>query len=327
MSSIIKTLLHLNGDNIWEVVPRGAILEIAGTTSTIFTIAGKHIMLSDGTSSGDGTVFDLQSVYNHSADGNGNAKIALAVGKDLVVTNADGNETYFSINSTSGRVTISGDIVLEGGSSVIESIIQDADHWTITPRSGTQEALRIEPDAGVVPIVDLFSVRLRHGRSPTIRISPDGTFHAVDIAVSGTVDGVDVSDLADSLSQHITEDQAHLASSISVSPIPTLTATNVQGAVEELVARANSAASDTTAGVVWLQETPSTMWDIPHHANMLNCTVSVYDGDMFVVIPDSIQVLDLDTIRVSFGAPQSGRAVVTFVRDMEWNVLRSGDFT
>lgn len=52
---------------------------------------------------------------------------------------------------------------------------------------------------------------------------------------------------------------------------------------------------------------------VPHNLNSENVIVQAFDSDKFVIIPDSIQIVDADTVEVTFNTSQSGVVRVIFL--------------
>jgi hypothetical protein len=59
--------------------------------------------------------------------------------------------------------------------------------------------------------------------------------------------------------------------------------------------------------------TPSATWDIPHNLNSENVIVQAFDENKFVIIPNSIQIVDANTVELTFNTVQSGTARVIFL--------------
>lgn len=58
---------------------------------------------------------------------------------------------------------------------------------------------------------------------------------------------------------------------------------------------------------------PTTTWDINHNLGYDDVIVQCFDENRFVLIPDTIQIVDANTVRVTFSSPQSGVARVVFL--------------
>lgn len=229
--------LVLSTDGVIRELANGEIINSAGTSQAYWTVGGKGLLFDDGTSTSpcaDGSTLsglDLQTAYNNSANTGGTAKIKLQTGKDFSIYDDTDDGLFFRIDSETGKVTISGDLEVRGSSTTINTIVQDADHWLISPAAGTTTALKIEPDLGVTPIVDIVNIRRKYGETPVVRVDKDGNLIAnLNLTVGGLINGID-------LVQHV-EGIAfrHTAYDIDVVPeIPTIPgATNVHEALQKL---------------------------------------------------------------------------------------------
>lgn len=258
MPTIVKPIF-VNSEGRLQSSPADAQLNIGSIVSPVglgFTINGKGILLDDGSStSGTGTSITLQSAYDLSVDSNNNASINLSTGKDFVIYDDNQSNLYFKIDSETGKVTITGDLEVFGTSTIITSTVQDADHWLISPALSSQSALIIRPDF-TTGTVDLVSIRPGYNSPEALKITSDGTTIIRDlsanslhvggnITLTGTVDGVDVSDLqtqvtslAATLTTHLlaTTSTKHAAYQVGVLPSPTFApaATDVQSVIDAL---------------------------------------------------------------------------------------------
>lgn len=52
--------------------------------------------------------------------------------------------------------------------------------------------------------------------------------------------------------------------------------------------------------------TASTLWEVEHSLATTDVLVQVFDGSGFVIIPSEIQVIDANTVEVSFNTDQAG---------------------
>ena len=57
------------------------------------------------------------------------------------------------------------------------------------------------------------------------------------------------------------------------------------------------------------QGNPSATWTFQHNLNSGTVQVQVYDGDGYTIVPDNIQIVDRNTVTITFGTAQGGRAV------------------
>ena len=59
--------------------------------------------------------------------------------------------------------------------------------------------------------------------------------------------------------------------------------------------------------------TPTTTWTIPHGLNSENVIVQAFDESKFVIIPNSIQLINANTVQLTFNTAQAGTARVIFL--------------
>lgn len=59
--------------------------------------------------------------------------------------------------------------------------------------------------------------------------------------------------------------------------------------------------------------TAATTWVIPHGLGSENVIVQAFDENKFVIIPNSIQIVDDDTVQLTFSSAQAGTARVIFL--------------
>jgi hypothetical protein len=309
----------LEVDGIFGQLPNGALINAGGTSFPTFTVGGKGLLFDDGTSTSTGSsTLTLQSAYDSSPTVAGAAGISLESGKDFIITDSQGDGNYFRISGATGKVTISGDVEILGTSTVINTVIQDSDHWLISPKNGTTTALKIEPDLGVVPIVDLVSIRRTFGSAPVFRIDAAGNLIATqNLTVGGLINGVDIVALRTEVTEHDAgTGYRHEATGIDILPISTLPgATNVQQALEQINNKADSGGggSGSFAGVYGyshIQTTASSSWTIIHNRGTFRAQVTIYDINWEQIIPEQVKVIDNNTVLVSFAAALVGRAMV-----------------
>jgi len=66
-------------------------------------------------------------------------------------------------------------------------------------------------------------------------------------------------------------------------------------------------------GYEYTQNSPALVWNINHNGNTLRATVTIYDtiaSPMTQILPDVVQVIDANNVRVTFASPQAGIALV-----------------
>ena len=316
MTDIVKPVI-LETDGVFGQLRDGGIINAGGTSNSSFTVNGRGLLFADGTSTapgGTGTI-SLQSVYGSSPTVNGAASIQLSSDKDLVVSNTT-DTAQFRIDSATGDVTITGNLIVQGTSSTINSTVTDSDHWLISPNASTTTALKIEPDAGVTPIVDLISIRRIFGAAPVFRMDSGGNLYSTkNLTISGLINGVDIVAVKSTLDNHLagTPGYRHPATDIDVIPsIAGLSgANNVQEALEALNTKiAGTQTSSNVRGFEYIESTTSLSWTVTHNLSSFRIQTTVYDSSWEVIVPNHIKIIDNNTILISFSSAISGRAMI-----------------
>jgi hypothetical protein len=316
--TIVKPVI-LENDGVFGQLRDGSITNMGGTASPTFTVNGRSLLFADGTSTGGGSgALNLQSVYDNTVPYAGGAAINLSTNKDFIINDStDG--VFFRIDSETGAVTITGDLIVNGTHSVINSAVTDSDHWLISPAAGTTTALRIEPDVGVTPIVDLVSIRRAHSSSlngaPVFRIDSGGTIYSTkDFFITGLINGISIVALNDTVTNHLAGivGYRHQATAIDITPIATLPgAVNVQQALEALNTKiTSSTATSNVRGFEHVESVDALTWTITHNLSSFRIQTTIYDNTWEVVIPNHIKILDNNTITISFTSAISGRAMI-----------------
>lgn len=317
---ITKKPVILESDGILGQLPNGGIINAGGTSNLTWTVDGKGLLFDDGSSSapggGLGGGLTLQKAYNASPSP---ATIKLTTGKDFVIADDTDDGLFFKVDSETGKVTITGDLEVLGSSTVIDTVIQDSDHWLISPKAGTTTALRIEPNAGVVPLADLVSIRRTFGSIPVFRIDSNGNLIATqNLTVGGLINGINLSQLKLDLDAHLAGDAfKHMAEDIDIFPIASLPgSTNVQAALEALNTKVDAGGGSggggtgDVRGYEHIQSSASLLWTINHNKSSFRATTTIYDSNWEVILPESIKIIDNNTVLVSFLSPIAGRAMV-----------------
>lgn len=306
-------------DGVFTQLATGAIINAGGTSHPVWTVGGRGLLFDDGTSTSPGSTtvaLSLQSIYDISPSIAGSTRIKLSTGKDFVIADDTDNNLFFKIDAETGKVTITGDFEVLGSSSTINTVIQDSDHWLISPKLGSTTALKIEPDFGVIPIVDLVSVRRTFGTPPVFRIDSSGNLIATtNLTVGGLINGVDVVQTKNNLDSHLAGDPGfrHLAGDIDVMPIATLPGVqNVQEALEAINTKVDNGGSSTSnvQGYEHIQITESSTWIIVHNKNSMRVQCTIYNDDWEQVLPDRVKIIDANTAYVYFAEGMTGRAMI-----------------
>jgi len=308
----------LETDGVFGQLPNGGIINAGGTSNPTFTVNGRGLLFDDGTSTGVGnSSITLQTVYDNSPAVAGATKIKLTTGKDFVIADDTDDGLYLKVDSETGKVTITGDLEVLGNSSVINTVIQDSDHWLISPKLGSTSALKIEPDLGVVPIVDLVSVRRTFGSAPVFRIDSAGNLIGTqNLTIGGLINGVNVVQVKNDLNHHLAGDAGyrHLAADVDILPIATLPgAVNDQQALEQINTKADhggGGGSGSVFGYEHIQTVADLTWIVQHNRGTFRSQVTIYDTNWEQILPESVKVIDNNTILVSFVSAVAGRAMV-----------------
>lgn len=322
--TVIYKPIFLDTDGVKTVLPDGGITNIGGVSGTSFSVNGRGLIFDDGGSSNGGPGLTLQTAYDQSTDIDGYASIKLATGKDFVIYDDTNNNVFFKIDSETGKVTITGDVDIIGESTIINTPLQQADHWLIQTTTGVQVSLQIEPAFGVSNIADLINVRTVWGGTPVFRVDNLGNAYFKNVLVSdGTVNGINIVTLNNFVHDHTTTTvtRKHYASEIGIVPssIPSApTATNVQQVLEAISIKVEIL-EDLRPPIVYsniygyniVQDIPSNIWNLNHNKDSLNVTVTIYDDSNSQIFPDKVQIIDTDNIRITFGALQTGRLLLT----------------
>jgi hypothetical protein len=63
-------------------------------------------------------------------------------------------------------------------------------------------------------------------------------------------------------------------------------------------------------GFEWIQSVPSEVWTIPHGKNSKKIQVTIWDEVDEQVYSDTVKIVDLNTVLITFNTPISGRAIL-----------------
>jgi hypothetical protein len=314
---LIAKPIIVETDGVWGELQTGAIINAGGAAGPYFTVGGKALLFSDGTStgSGGGTTLNLQTAYNNSPAVGGQAGIQLSVGKDFVINDTN-NQNYFVVSSADGSVTINGDLTVNGTATTINTVVIQSDHQLISPASPTTIALNIQPMSGVTPIVDLVSIRRTFGSTPVFRIDLNGNLIATqNLTVGGLINGINIVALNTELQQHVAGTAyQHEAADVLITPISGIPgATNVQEALEALetqIQTGGGGISSDVRGYSYIQATPATSWTVNHNGNTLRATATIYDSTNEQVIPEQVQIIDANNVLITFSSALAGTALI-----------------
>lgn len=309
MTMPVFKLLYINpatGEH--GMLPDFGITNSGGVMGPTFTVGGRALLFADGSpSDGSGTGLDLtlQGAYDASTP----ALIDLAAGKSFTIQALNAN--VFSVDPATGKVTITGDLEVQGASTVIEGILTNVDQVDISPPDGATSALLIEPALGVTMAADLLRVRQVNSGPSVFTIDQDGNTYIKQLTVGTTLNSVDFSAFYTAFLAHVTTSSTakHTADEISVTALPSLVGSTVQ----EVLADIDTQLSTVVAGIKTFEFTQVgqvATWNIVHNKNSMRPTVTIYDVTNHQVLPDEVIIVDANTIQVLFNTPIAGRAII-----------------
>jgi hypothetical protein len=305
-------------DGVFGRMLNGSIINAGGTSHDTWTVDGRGLLFDDGTSTAPGgsSGLSLQRIYDLTTAVGGEAVIKMTLGKDFVIKDDTDDSVFFKVDAETGKVTITGDLEILGSSTIIESVIQDSDHWMISPKSGAQTALRIEPDIGVTPLVDLVTIRRTFGSQPVFRIDSNGNLISTqNFTLGGLLNGVDIVQLKDNFDAHLAGEAPlrHIAADVDILPIVSLPgASNVQEALEMINSKADTVTGGIrdVSGYEHIQLTPGISWIISHPLSSMRAQVTIYDTAWEQILPENVKILDASTILITFTTAAAGRAMI-----------------
>lgn len=309
MTLPVFKLLYLNpatGEH--GKLPDYGITNSGGVMGPTFTVGGRALLFADGSpSDGSGTGLDLtlQGAYDASTP----ALIDLAIGKNFTIQALNAN--VLSIDASTGKVTITGDLEVQGSSTVIDGILTNVDQVDISPPDGATSALLIEPTLGVTMAADLMRVRQVNAGPSVFTIDQNGNTYIKQLTVGTTLNSVDFNAFYAAFTAHVTTNATikHTADEISVTPLTTLTGSTVQEVLEDIDLQLAAA----TGGIKtfeFIQVGAFAVWNVVHNKNSLRPTVTIYDVTNHQVLPDEVVIVDANTIQVLFNTPLAGRAII-----------------
>lgn len=134
-----------------------------------------------------------------------------------------------------------------------------------------------------------------------------------ELTFNGLLNGVDFMGLVDNVATHTTFSSVgkHMASEIAITPISAdPLATNVQQVLDELNNLITNVSGNAGFGMEHVQSIPATQWIITHNKNTKRVHWTLWDEDDEMVMPDTVKLIDNNTMHVFFGSPQAGRLVL-----------------
>ncbi len=305
---IFKPIYLFDEDGELGRLPDNAIINAGGVQGPTFTVGGRGLLFDDGTSTNPtpGTGFTLDVAYANSASP---ATINLVSGKDLVFDAV--NSKKFIFNADTGTVTIEGDLNVLGQSTVIEGTVSNLDQVNIRPPLPTVVGLTLQPMTGVTPIVNLVEIAAVAGGPAVFSIGPTGTTSISNLLIAGQINGVSASSLVDHINAS-TVPAKHTAEQISVddSAFVNISGTDVQAALESIDSQLVSIGTGNVTGYEYVRSAPATVWTITHGGATNRVQVTVWDEVNSSILPDSMTIVDVNTVFITFASPQAGRAIL-----------------
>lgn len=146
-----------------------------------------------------------------------------------------------------------------------------------------------------------------------------------NVTISGLINGLDLTTLASdiatltALAPVITThlDAALLPAKHTAAQISADTAglTHVAGSnVQQVIASIDGALANVVtagaSGYEHVEATPNIVWTIVHNRNTRRVQVTVWDETDIAAWPDTISIVDANTVRVVFNTPAAGRAIL-----------------
>lgn len=133
-------------DHLGELakLPDGSIINIGGVAGPNFTVGGRPLIFADGSSTDGSDGLNLNISLQNAYDKSVEALIELSNSKDLAFKAENGNQLI--IDSATGTVTITGDLVVQGEligdlSFAALDISANTENLTFVTGSNVQEAL------------------------------------------------------------------------------------------------------------------------------------------------------------------------------------------
>lgn len=335
MSSIRK-LAHL------PLLPDGSILNIGGTSLSTFTVGGKGLLFDDGTStsggSGPGLSLDLQNVYDNSTAINGSVNINLSPDKNLVISNADGTQQYFSLNSNTGEISILEKLNI-GGLNFSDFYNQFSDHI-----SGNAPLNHLASDVLILPIASL-SPGTNNVQEALEQLSDKIAQQSSNKSLTA---GYEHTQAEESQIWVINHNSNTMRASVTIydenweQVIPDRVKildrnTIIVNLSKPMAGKAMvylmylGAENDETDDCIYtypllpcetgsvrglvggyehIQVIPSQYWEIIHNGNIRRINVTIYDENWEQILPENVKIINNDVISVTFTSLISGRALL-----------------
>jgi hypothetical protein len=130
-----------------------------------------------------------------------------------------------------------------------------------------------------------------------------------NITLTGLLNGINFQSVIDHLNYSLAP--KHAATEVTITPIATLpNANNVQEALQQLSDwQANDVNVD-VQGYEHIQLSAAIVWHISHLKNSKRIQWSLWDENDESILPDSVKIINSNSIQVNFNTPQAGRIIL-----------------
>lgn len=294
-------------------LPDGAIINAGGVSGTTFTVGGRGLLFTDGTSS-DGTAginldIDFQSAYTNSI---GEAFIQTAASKDIVFNSV--NNKQFRFDSDTGTVSITGDLTVLGTVTAIINTEANVERLQIHQTDGGLTPFIMEPIMGVTPTVNVVDIKTVYGGASVFTISPGGVTYIQSLNTGGPINGVNLGALQAQVNAHENLSSTatkHTAVQIAADTtgLISVSGTNVQEVIESIDSALSTAIGQVRA-YEHVQTVTAPVWQIVHAMNTKRIQVSIWDSTDELIFADTVKITDNNTVQIVFNEAITGRAIL-----------------
>ncbi len=310
-------------------MPQGAIVNIGGTNLDNFTVAGKSVLLADGsTTTGEPSTFlNLQIGYENTDDGNEHAIIQVNDTNNLGFRHlSTGNS--FILDALTGTFNFAGETTFN---NVVISTNETHND----------------------PVLQVLTVPGQE--FPTLGIiNNDDAVYLNKIILNTTINDIDFDQFYSDFYNHAnpeTEDLVHIAENIGVVDLPAPSNFTPGSSVQKIVEEINDFINNTNnniislttstsglesqlnaliideafepLGVTYIQSDPATEWVIEHNKNTENVVFTIFDENNRQIIADNSVIYDANTLKIYFSIPQEGRMNIVFYSSLGNEIIYS----
>lgn len=132
-----------------------------------------------------------------------------------------------------------------------------------------------------------------------------------DLTLNGLINGVSLETLIDHINS-LTSPAKHTAAQVSVddTALTVVAGTTVQEVIESIDSQLVTLNVGNVVGFEYVQVAPATSWTVVHGSASTKVQVQVWDETNSMVLPDTVTIVDGDTVSITFSTPQAGRAIL-----------------